>query len=110
MGGGGRKGIIGGYGEGPRKEQQCENIEFDTQLFSPDPKVVSNIKRGDELQIELGSGRKSLVVVFKGQLAGTLLGKYLIQLIDCIDKGYIFIAIVKNIEGGNCNLKIKTKT
>ena len=86
----------------------CSRTTIRTQLFSPDPKVLKKIAVGDQLEIQLIKPVGPCVAVYKGNIAGTIISKDLMQLINCIKKGFVFIAVVRSVSGGACAVTIKT--
>lgn len=86
----------------------CSNTIIRTQLFSPDHKVVKEIIVGDHMDIQLINPKGPCVAIYKGEIAGTIISRDLIQLINCIKNGFKFIGIVRNVTGGSCAITIKT--
>jgi hypothetical protein len=86
----------------------CSLTTIRTQLFSPDPKVLKKITVGDNLNIQLANPSGPCVALYKGNIAGTIISKDLMQLINCIKKGFQFIAVVRSLSGGSCAVTIKT--
>jgi len=85
----------------------CSRTIIRTQLFSPDPKILKNISLGDKLGIELKGSSGPCVALYKGNIAGTVISKDLLQLISCIKKGIHFIGVVRSVNGGSCAITIK---
>jgi hypothetical protein len=98
--------------KGQRKEggyalEECDIEPFSTQLFSPAPAIVSKLKKGDWLRIELDPGLTTvLAITLDGNVAGTIMGKNMSRLASCLRRKYRFKGEVTNITGGNCTLTI----
>jgi hypothetical protein len=105
----GSKGIVGARGRNGNSGNRCEDINFETTLYSPDPSVLALIKKGDILTIDYTPPKGPLIAVHKGKIAGTIITKLSPQLIVCLESGVKFIGVVKIISGGSCTLQIKTK-
>jgi len=106
----GNKGMgSGGRWSGGDTGTDCKDINFETNLFSPDPTVLILVRQGDVLAIEYTSPKGPLLVVYKGRIAGTIITKLSTQLLVCMENGIKFIAVVKSINGGSCTVQIKSK-
>jgi len=105
----GSGGIVRGRKTGGSSGNDCSDISFETNLFSPDPSVLSLIKKGDILSIEYTPPKGPLTAIYKGKIAGTVIHKFSAQLIVCIVAGVKFIGVVKAISGGSCTIQIKAK-
>src|ERR1041385_2361390 len=103
-------GSIGGspFGRG-KKSISCMDLIIKTQLYSPNPAIIDLITIGTILELNLESSAGPCVAMFNGVVAGTILNSYLLALIDCMQKGIKYIAVVRSIKGGNCAVTIKCK-
>lgn len=111
-GGGSGSGGSGGRGGGGRgasgKQARCETLAITTVLISPAPIVLATLKPKDELHIEYDTLKGPFkAVTARGDVAGVLVMKEILELINCIEDGFIYRAIVKSISGGNCTVIIK---
>lgn len=91
----------------------CASIFEKTILNSPKPDVISKIKVGDVLTLELKQfdDRKSLVAVTNDQeVAGSITSATLSKIKSCMDQGFSYIAIVDSIEGGRCTVLLRPET
>lgn len=91
----------------------CANIIEQVPLNGPKPEVVSKLKAGSVLKLEVHEegGRNILVAVnSKGQKAGTITTASSITIINCIQNGFKFIAIVISIDRGDCMLEIRPES
>ena len=86
----------------------CSKQVINTQLSSPNEEIIKTLKKGDVLAIELISSRHTLVALFEDEIAGVIVNKEMIKLIDCIKKGQSFEAVIRNIIGGMCAITIKS--
>lgn len=106
MSGGDSSGSGGGSGE----VLDCASIFEKTILNSPKPDVLSKIKIGEVLILELlqFDGKKSLVAVTKdNDVAGSITSATLSKIKNCMDQGFTYIAIVESIEGGRCTVLLR---
>jgi hypothetical protein len=110
MSGGGGGGISSGGSRGGRgSASNCATLKISAKLFSPAPIIISTLKPGDVLKIEYIRPKGPVKVVTpKGDLAGTLLLKEMLEIINCIEQGYEYKVIVQSIAGGNCSVLIKS--
>lgn len=108
MSGGDRGGGNGGPTNGGDK---CPDFLEPTVLNSPVPKIVEALEERDTLSVEIFrvSGRAILVAKHNGQIAGSITSTGAGKLIGCIDKGYRYIAVVLEVEGGDCHVEIRRR-
>lgn len=95
--------------DGLTRGDTCWIIELVT-LSSPVRAVVSRLKRGDRLSVEVQrAGRVDALVALTAerQLAGSLMPKSRTKLLDCIEKGRKYIALVTERNGGACTVEIR---
>lgn len=109
-GGGGRRrrGTRGGDGP-PAQPSSCEALDFNTALASPDPKLLAQVKADWVLDVATRSvaATKVAVVLFQGQVLGTITSPEAVQLVDCIEKGFKYRAHVQEIKGGLCRVRVR---
>lgn len=114
-GGGSSSPTGGGTGGGsgtPNGSVDCSNIAEQTSISSPKADVLSKLKVGDILAVDInGQGtRKILVVKFKGKEAGSISTfAKAATIIDCIENGFIFTAKIVKIQGGAYTVTITSK-
>jgi hypothetical protein len=108
--------MSGGDSGGPRVHNgdsvDCASLLERTILNSPVPAVVSTLKPHDTLSVELRdqAGRKSLVALAgNGSVAGSLTPPSLPKIINCIQQGFKFIAVVIEVRGGRCFVEVRPK-
>lgn len=87
----------------------CAMLSFTTLLQSPNPPAVSTLRVGDVLEIRLEPKGFVAVVTSAGDIAGSIVGVDVSQLIACIRSGMPFIAQVLAIQGGACRVEIRPK-
>lgn len=87
----------------------CSNVSFTTTLASPNPLVVSGLVIAEILDVNKGADNSLHVYDGNGKLVGALLTTHRNKIIECIDNGFEFIAIVKSINGGNCTVLVRAK-
>ena len=99
----------GGSGWVPDVQVDCSRLLETTILNSPVSAVVSTLARHDVLPVELRdqSGKKILVATKGGQIAGSLTPISLPNIIRCIEEGWKFVAVVTEVTGGRCVVKVR---
>ena len=86
----------------------CDVTEV-TLLNSPNRTVVSTLRVGDRLVIELRPGPpRQLLAVHASQIAGSITSPKSAQIILCIQRqNRAYIAEVRSIRGGLCEVEIR---
>lgn len=87
----------------------CSNLSFVTSLTSPVASVVVTLKIGDILYVELVQPSSLQVFDSNGVLVGSLLTAHRDAMISCIHKGFEFVATINRINGGSCDVRVKSK-
>jgi acetamidase/formamidase len=86
----------------------CDQLHFTSIVSSPQPAVVSGLKKGDVLNVKFQTAPQTAVLVeHKGAVAGTLTGVKISNLINCLQNGYAFEAEVTSVVGGKCTVEVK---
>jgi hypothetical protein len=109
-GSGGSGGSGGGGGNGG---VECQPVYRGARLVSPKENVLSKLKEGSVLDLEVRqSGNSySLYALKSNEEAGTITHNRLTQIIRCIrEKQYTYVAYVTAIDGGNCTLEIRMES
>lgn len=107
-GGGGGSRNRGGGGRRGNSVSQCETLLIETTLLSPAPLIIATLKPNDILFMKYTPPKGPVrIVTADGDVAGTIAGKNLLELINCLEEGFIYKVIVKSISGGNCTVIIK---
>jgi hypothetical protein len=92
--------------------ERCPDFFEPTVLSSPVPRVLAALKPGDKLNVEifrLAGGRPLLVARADGEIAGSITFAGAGQLIRCLTEGYRYIAIVLEVDGGDCSVEIRRR-
>ena len=101
-------GISSGGGEVDGEEESCETLVIDTQLSSPKLDVISAIRVGDLLEVmtETHGDRTTVVVKYKGAVAGGLAAPLLKRLRECIEEGTQYRAKVTAKKDGQVRVRV----
>lgn len=101
----------GGSSSPSGEEHDCASIFEETVLNSPNPIVIAKLKPGDVLELQLRKRGKTFVLLalYGTEIAGSITSALLAKIIDCIDKGFQYVALVKSIRGGACTVQIRPK-
>lgn len=104
-----KKNGAGGDG-GSQGADPCVLVE-ETVLNSPVPAIVSTLKAGDILSVDLQKGPPVRVVIrtTTGKIAGAITGAKLPQIITCIDAGVEYAATVVSVKGGAVRVRLANK-
>lgn len=88
----------------------CDITEV-TLLNSPNRTVVSTLRAGDQLEVELRPGPpRQLLAVHGNQVVGSITSPKSAQIILCIRReNHAYFAVVRSIHGGLCEVKIRPK-
>jgi hypothetical protein len=103
MSGGGGDTPYGGPRGGP---PDCRIVER-VILNSPNPRVLANLKLGDELTVKVVGASLVAEPSVGPPAAGALTPARLGDLIDCIAKGNVYKAVVVALAGGRCDVEIR---
>ena len=92
---------------GPPSEE-CKKIYKPINLVSSQDEILEKLEKGSnlELAVEQVGGKPSLRVLYQGEYAGSII-KNAAQIIECINRGHQYIAIVISIDGGSCILEVR---
>ena len=91
----------------------CASLMVETILNSPNPEVVPNLKKGQVLAIELreASGKATLVAVTDdGETAGSVTSPIVARILECIRRGFQYVARVQKTSGGCCDVEIRPRS
>lgn len=99
-----------GGGGGGTSGEPCDITEL-TTLNSPDRTVVATLRIGDVLEVRLQAGPpRQLVAVAGSAVAGSITSPKSAQIIQCISqKGWTYVAEVRSIRGGLCQIEVRPK-
>lgn len=97
-----------GGGNGGYSDGNCVDIFVQTTLASPNPEVIGMLKPNDILSLQLEREIGPLLAITpQNEIAGSITSSMLAKLIRCITEGFKFIAIVKSVTGGRCDIEIR---
>lgn len=97
----------GGGGGGGGSLDECAFTEI-TILSSPDPAVVAGLSVGDVLAVVMETQPVPRLVVMAGghRIAGSVTSAKLLDMMECIRRGYNYAATVRDIAGGRVTVEI----
>jgi hypothetical protein len=93
----------------PTPTPSCTSIRT-APLNSPQPAVVAGLKLNDRLYVHLDKSTARAILQVRdltGAVAGSLTFLGHLALIDCIEQGYSYEAVVLSISGGAVQLRIE---
>ena len=102
MGGSGSGGYVPSTPASP-----CGQLVFQAAINSPNPSIVSRLSVGAILNLVATSNAQSIVAGFDGQVAGVITGAQVSQLANCIASGFEYQAIVVQLTGGYCVVRVQ---
>jgi len=100
----------GGGGGGPDGPVlACEDLVIRAQIASPKAAVVSKLKVGDALDVEVQTigGTAVVMLLSRGKLAGGLAAPNLSRLRECIEGGTTYQATIAAISGAQINVTVE---
>jgi acetamidase/formamidase len=92
----------------------CSSVDVETFLNSPNPVVVKNLRRGDALDVCLEKTKTGVITLVakdaKGKIAGSLTPAILLTIINCIESGYQYVAVVlDDVKNAVVRVRIREK-
>lgn len=88
----------------------CLKVSIKTNIVSPDPIVLATIAVKEALDVSLRTAAGPLVALTNsGAILGSIFTKDPAQLINCINEGYTYKAVVLKITGGDVEILITNK-
>ena len=89
----------------------CDRIKQETAIQSPNPDVIARLSVGAQLDVGLGlQGQAKTIFVRAGaDIAGTLVISGQGRLIECLEQGYSYVAVVKTLSGADCVVEIRPR-
>jgi hypothetical protein len=103
---------MGGSGSGgytPAPSSPCARLAFQATVNSPNPSVISQLSVGDSLNVSLNPQGQGVVVESNDVMAGAITATQVAQLVNCINSGFEYRAVVVQINGGQCVVRIEAK-
>lgn len=107
-GNGSATGSGAGGGEGP-VEDPCDIVQT-AALNSPQPTVIARLNVGDVLSVVLGGTPARPILEVRdgsGAVAGSLTHRGHVAIIDCINRGNVYIAVVVEKTGGMVTVRVQ---
>ncbi|MEW6070909.1 MAG: hypothetical protein AB1485_09850 [Candidatus Thermoplasmatota archaeon] len=95
----------GGYSS---THSPCDELNFEASLASPQSEVVSRLRKGDILSVELRSsnGKNFIAALSNNEIAGSIIER-VADLVRCIQEGNTYEAEVLSIRGGAVNILVR---
>lgn len=91
----------------PSQNDSCEGLVINTNLATPNADVIRNLSIGDVLSISALTDQGPIQALdTNGDLAGNIVSREQIRLLSCLIKGVPFIAVVIDIDNGQCQIRI----
>jgi hypothetical protein len=90
----------------------CARLSQSTILNSPNQDVLKKLKKGELLKINARKVGKAVIVeaLHKDEVAGTITSSIIQRIAECIEKGFQYVAEVKeDVKGGVCKVHIHEK-
>ena len=102
----------GGGGGGPASPSRpdCSTLVFRTPLASPKPKVIAKLNKGDQLDVVAQSAAGPAVVQTRQGEEGGSITSRLADLLRCLAEGYMYVATIISITGGNVEVEIRPRS
>jgi hypothetical protein len=93
----------------------CASLSVDTILNSPVPAIVQDLKPGQELEVAKETTKTHFITLVakdgQGRIAGSLTPPSLITIINCIENGHKYVAVVlSDVNSGVIRVRIRGKT
>ncbi len=93
----------------PNQNENCEGLVINTNLASPQAEVINALNQGDLLQITIASDQGPIQAINQaGNLAGNIISREQVKLLNCIISGTVYEAEVLSINEGQCNIQIRS--
>lgn len=100
----------GGVPRPPGGGSDCAKLHEETTLNSVDPGVLATVKKDEVLTVHAQSPRGPLVALNRnGAIVGSITSASLAKFLDCIEKGFEYVAIVQSIKGGQVIVVVRPK-
>ncbi len=95
----------------PKNNDACETLTQTLPLNSPNSNVLRRLNRGDRLDVASRQLNGSVIVeaLYQGQVAGTITSTIFQRIAECIEQGYEYVAVVLEVNGGACKVKVQPK-
>ena len=91
----------------PSSNESCNDLVIVLNLSSPQGSVIEQLKNGDILSVQSLTDQGPIQVLNnQGELAGTVISREMVRLLNCINQGTSFVAEVLQINGAQCKVQI----
>lgn len=99
----------GGGGGGSSGEIPCGELEFDTQIATPQATALAALKIGEILEVAVVSmkGAQAVAVRKGDEIVGGLAGGLVNRLRECLLQGKKFSATVQKINGAQITIHVE---
>lgn len=92
----------------PNPNENCEDLVINTNLASPQADIIRNLDEGDLLSIRAVTDQGPIQAFdTKGHLAGTIISREQVRLLNCINRGTTYQAEILSIKNGQCKVQIR---
>ena len=90
----------------------CASLFFTTALASPVAGVIATLKIGEVLSLKAPTPPSTVVlaVTAAGSTAGSVISPHHAKMVDCMRQGFGYVAIVRSISGGACDVEIRPES
>ncbi|WP_157499119.1 hypothetical protein [Lysobacter sp. Root604] len=85
----------------------CSTLTFDATVNSPQATALATLAVGDVLELTLMTGGQGVAVMKNAAIVGTLTGIRVAQMINCMNSGFDYKAIVSTLNGGQCVVRVE---
>lgn len=93
----------------PNQNENCEGLVINTNLATPQAEVINVLNLGDVLKITIASDQGPIQALNQtGNLAGNIISREQVKLLNCIISGTVYEAEVLSINDGQCNIQIRS--
>lgn len=102
----------GGGTWAPEPTDDCAKLSQSTTLNSPNQDVLKKLKKGDLLEISVRKAGTAVIVeaLYKTEVAGTITSSIIQRIAECIEKGFTYVAEVREeVKGGACKVHVRVK-
>lgn len=100
----------GGGPIGPDPNADCLRLVIQTTLNSPDPDVVKELSKSDVLEIVSESDKGPIFAMTKdGKKTGSVTDVKMLQLANCIESGFSYVAVVLDVHGGSVDVQVRVE-
>lgn len=101
-------GAVGtGGGGGGVVSVDCGDFYTETIINSPNALFLESLEEADILDVALSESDQIMIYDDDANPIGSITPDNMANLIDCLDSGYNYIAIVEEIDGGYCRVSVQ---